>query len=704
MSVIETKLFPFVLASLLFCLVVITTTNNAQLALEYQIFWLSSYFSISVFVAIYGVLLSIRRTSWLLLSLSSFFLLIPIFNLVLFETSQHMVTLPLFLLLEELQLVVSWLIALSFVSGAGRLVSANIRKVKMLRWNAWLMTALIVASGIHCAMFYGVGWRQIGSELPMVVLSIYSLLCVFTLLVFDNDYEPIALHAALYLSAVCFWTVDLQLVAPFSVSSQLLMTFIVVNLFIFALRSHEQVQVQKLVVNLRNKKSKSPEYETNLLIDAVGHLSSLKQPYSLVVFEIVFSGMLKQVLTSSQQHIAIRTALNNLNRYLQAHARLFRFKPPKDNAGESRFYSRAGEDTYAVILAGEQDKDLLQQFVVNMQEIIASPLTVGQHSFKLHCAFSAIQFPALQASASRMLTLAKRGLGQAEQSVGRYFLYGPNQAGSHTVHWQLVVDLQRAIETEAIQIVHQPQIDLQTHKPIGNEALLRWHHDQFGFINPELVVKLAEENNLINALTHLVISKAMTQLAIMWRRGYKERMSINVSAHDLLRPSFLPELKRISSCTGVTLDHITIELTESAAMEDFDQAQTIFSDLRTLGIQVAIDDFGTGYSSLSTLAHLPFNELKVDKQFVCNIASSNKNQSITQSIIDLANHLDAHVVAEGVDSPITEQWLSKIGCQYGQGYLYAKGMHLEDYLEWRNKQQLDNSVDFLQSRRKVVAK
>lgn len=704
MSVIETKLFPFMLACFLFSLVVVVTTYDIVSALEFQMFWLSSYLSITVFLALYGILLSIRRTSWLLLSLSAFVLLTPSFSLILYEPAKHIVTLPMFLLLEKVHVLVGWLMALFFVDGVGRIVAANLRKVRMLRWNLWLMAIVTVVAGLHCFLFYGVGLVGLGAELPLFVISAFSLLCIATLMVFDNDYEPVALQTALYLCVLCFWVTELDVVAPLQAGSQLLMQFLVLNLFLFSLRAHEQAQVQKLVTSLRSKQRRSTEHEVNLLIDAIGHLTTLKQPYSLVVFETVFSGMLKQVLSPAQQTTAVKGALNLLDVFLREYPFIFRFKGDREGVRETRLYSKAGEGCYAVILVGEQDKEDLQYFISTMHEVISNPITVGQHSFKLHCAFSAVQYPTTQYFARRMLTVAKRGLGQAEQNIGRYFLYTGQSSSSRAVHWQLVVDLQHAIEQETIQIVHQPQIDLSNHHVIGNEALLRWHHEQFGFINPELVVKLAEENNLINALTELVISKSMTQLAVLWRRGFKERMSINVSAHDLLRTSFLPTVQHAAISTGISLDYITIELTESAAMEDFEFASKVFSELRSLGIQIAIDDFGTGYSSLSTLAHLPFNELKVDKQFVSNIATSSKNQSITQSIIDLANHLDAHVVAEGVDNIIAEQWLAKIGCQIGQGYLYSKGLCLDDYIEWRNNQQTDNSVDFCESKRKIVAK
>lgn len=704
MPVLEAKLFPFLLACLLFSIVVIVTTQDMVVAIEHQLFWLVSYVATTVFLAVYGIALSIRKTSWLMLSISTFILLTPIYGLVLYEPAKHLISFPMFYLLEKIHVLVSWLLAIFFVNGMGRIVSANLRKVKMLRLNLWLMLALTLSAGLHCFAYYGLGWTEIGKELPLAIISGFSLVCILTLSSFDNDYEPIALYTALYLSSVSFWIADMQFIAPVGVGTQLTLQFVTINLFIFMLRNHEQAQVHKLVNNLRSKQRRSSEHEVNLLTDAIGHLSTLKQPFSLIVFETVFSGMLKQVLSSNQQHVAIRDALDALSVFLTEYPCVFRFKTERDGLRESRRFSKAGEESYAIIVVGEQDKDDLQQFVTALQEVISSPRTVGHHSFKLHCTFSAVQFPTTNQNARRLLTLAKRGLGQAEQNLARYFLHTPHSYSSRTVHWQLVVDLQRAIEQEAIQIVHQPQIDLQTHSVIGSEALLRWHHEQFGFINPELVVKLAEENNLINPLTDLVISKSMAQLAVLWRRGFKERMSINVSAHDLLRKSFIQNLQNIASNIGISLDYITIELTESAAMEDFEFAQKVFNELSALGIQIAIDDFGTGYSSLSTLAHLPFNELKVDKQFVSNIVTSTKNQSITKSIVDLANHLDAHVVAEGVDNPIAEQWLAKMGCHIGQGYLYAKGLNLEDYIQWRNKQQVDNSVDFFKSSRKVVAK
>jgi EAL domain-containing protein (putative c-di-GMP-specific phosphodiesterase class I) len=209
---------------------------------------------------------------------------------------------------------------------------------------------------------------------------------------------------------------------------------------------------------------------------------------------------------------------------------------------------------------------------------------------------------------------------------------------------------------------------------VGLEALVRWNHPQRGFLTPDKFIPLAEDAGLIDALTHWVLRTALTQLKSLHRQGHFPTMAVNLSARNLHDRELPATILALLDETGVAPKYLTLEITESAVMDNPSDGLAILTELDRMGVTLSIDDFGTGYSSLAYLKRLPVDELKIDKSFVTEMEEDENDAVIVRSTIDLAHNLGLKVIAEGVETSGVWDLLSMLGCDSSQGYLMAKPM------------------------------
>ncbi len=232
--------------------------------------------------------------------------------------------------------------------------------------------------------------------------------------------------------------------------------------------------------------------------------------------------------------------------------------------------------------------------------------------------------------------------------------------------------LAEGLEKGELFLEYQPKIDLRAMRPVGVEALLRWRHDELGLVPPSTFVPLAEETDLIHRLTEWVIATALEQQREWAAAGIDLEVAVNVSARNIGGMDLTDLVARACGELSVKPDRLTLELTESAAMKDVVQMTDVLTRLRLKGVQLAIDDFGTGYSSLVQLQRLPFSELKIDRSFVRDCATSRDNRIIVTTTIDLAHNLGLKAVAEGVESQDALKLLIESRCDGAQGYHFSR--------------------------------
>jgi len=244
-------------------------------------------------------------------------------------------------------------------------------------------------------------------------------------------------------------------------------------------------------------------------------------------------------------------------------------------------------------------------------------------------------------------------------------------------------DLAAAIAERQISVVFQPKLSTSSQTLIGVETLARWIHPEKGFVPPDVFVHLAEENNLVDELTDLVIDLAIEQGAAWLEQGLELKIAINLSVDNLNDLELTEKLEQKVSKAGLQARNIILEVTESRLMVDITKPLEILTRLRMKGYSLSIDDFGTGHSSLEQLKRIPFTELKIDRAFVDGAAQEPATRAILESSVDLARKLEMSVVAEGVER--REDWdlVASLGCDLVQGYFVAKPMPGDEILAWR---------------------
>lgn len=239
---------------------------------------------------------------------------------------------------------------------------------------------------------------------------------------------------------------------------------------------------------------------------------------------------------------------------------------------------------------------------------------------------------------------------------------------------QLAVDLRAAMDAGEVAIRFQPQVEIASGRIIGVEALARWQHPALGELGAQTLLAAAERAELSIALSDHIQRIALAEAARWPTSCTHLRLSVNITAEDIARPSFADLLLDMVDASGFPRSRLTFEVTESGLMEELGVAARLLSELRQAGCRVAIDDFGTGYSSLAYLKALPLDYLKIDRQLSQDIAGSPRDRVVVRGVIEMARSLGLAVIAEGVESEQQLDLLAAEGCQYFQGYLCAEPM------------------------------
>jgi PAS domain S-box-containing protein len=236
-------------------------------------------------------------------------------------------------------------------------------------------------------------------------------------------------------------------------------------------------------------------------------------------------------------------------------------------------------------------------------------------------------------------------------------------------------DVRRALENDEVIPNFQPLFELRTGRLAGFEVLARWQRPEQGALLPENFVSLAEENGLIGGLMEQVLRKTCVSVALFPK---PLALAVNVSPTQLQNLSLPDQIRDAADLAGFPLDRLTVEITESALLNDLDRATTIACRIKDMGCRLALDDFGTGYSSLGHLQALPFDELKIDRSFICSMTSKRESRKIVAAIVGLAHSLGLITVAEGVETEQQADMLLWLGCELGQGWLYGKAISAEE--------------------------
>jgi EAL domain-containing protein (putative c-di-GMP-specific phosphodiesterase class I) len=287
------------------------------------------------------------------------------------------------------------------------------------------------------------------------------------------------------------------------------------------------------------------------------------------------------------------------------------------------------------------------------------------------------------ADAEELLRNADVAMYMAKRdSKGSYRVFEPAMHERVVERLELQTELQRALEEGQLEVHYQPVVRLDQRADYGAEALLRWMHPTRGTIAPLNFIPLAEETGLIIPIGRWVLQEACRQGALLheqFPRTPPLTISVNLSVKQLQSETIIDDVREALEASGLPPSALVLEITETVMMADTDLAVRRLEELKSLGILLAMDDFGTGYSSLSYLSRFPIDILKMDRSF---LSSEHEESGLAAAIIGLGNSLNLDVVAEGIELPEQMASLRDLGCELGQGFLFARPMNHEALSEY----------------------
>ena len=347
--------------------------------------------------------------------------------------------------------------------------------------------------------------------------------------------------------------------------------------------------------------------------------------------------------------------------------------------GPQVILARVAGDVFG--LFGPQDK--IHQ--CGIKQVFLDPFVVQGETIRISATSSLIRLDSdSSATGEELLKDASIALKQAKLlHRGRAEYFSADISRTARARIRMLNNLRAAFSAERLFVVFQPQVELASGRVVGAEALLRWRTEDGQFVPPDQFIPLAEQSGLIIHIGEWVLRTACHQLKRLDALGYVDfRMSINVSHIQFREPVFVALLDHILNDCQVKAGQIELELTESVAMEHPDSIATKLAEIRRMGVSIALDDFGTGYSSLSVLKQLNVDRLKIDRTFVREIGSSGDVNGIATLIVALGRQLNLSIIAEGVETPEQRVCLRAMGCQEGQGYLFARPLTAKQLEAW----------------------
>jgi diguanylate cyclase (GGDEF)-like protein/PAS domain S-box-containing protein len=340
---------------------------------------------------------------------------------------------------------------------------------------------------------------------------------------------------------------------------------------------------------------------------------------------------------------------------------------------------RMGGDEFIVVLKTVSTADQINEAATRITEALSAPVLIDGRPLVTTASIGVSLFPRDGSTMGELLRQSDTAMYQAkDRGRNNFQLFSPVMERKLKERISIESSLRAALQARQLDVHYQPIVDIESHRVVALEALLRWRHPAHGFLPPERFVEVAEETGLIVPIGEFVLERALEDAA-RWRSAGAVivPIAVNVSAVQLQRSDLAATIERLSGKHAVSPNMLQLELTESALFErhnnrNGESSRDAIVRLRELGARIAIDDFGTGYSSLSYLKQWRVDYLKIDRSFVRDLVTDMSDLAIVEAIIAMAKHLNIEVVAEGIEGWQQLDKLRQLGCSYAQGFLLAR--------------------------------
>lgn len=345
----------------------------------------------------------------------------------------------------------------------------------------------------------------------------------------------------------------------------------------------------------------------------------------------------------------------------------------KKSLRSSDHIGRFAGNKFAIILSHTQTSNV-EAICNKLLETFETIFEVSGHNLYVRAVLGISIFPDHADNSQSLIQKAETALHKARKMALDFAIYDDSLDTNSADRFKMTHDLRNAIHNDELKLYYQPQLDLRTGRIESVEALARWIHPENGFIPPDIFIDIAEQTGLIQSLTDWVLRTAIEQCAEWQKVDVNVVVSVNLSARNLHDETLGTQVSNLLNYWGVDSSQLCLEITETSMMTDPAHARKLLNGLDNLGVRLSIDDFGTGYSSLAYLKELPVDELKVDKSFVLNMPNDESDACIVRATVGLAHDLGLEVVAEGVEDQVTQDVLQELGCEFIQGYHFARPM------------------------------
>ena len=343
--------------------------------------------------------------------------------------------------------------------------------------------------------------------------------------------------------------------------------------------------------------------------------------------------------------------------------------------------ARLGGDEFTLALLDIAEPDAVAMIANNLVQTLSQPYLLGGREFFIGASIGISVYPNDGESVELLLRNADTAMYKVKQ-FGRnnYQFYSSEMGAQANARSDLQNSLRNAIKHDELELHYQPQLDCASGQIVSMEALLRWHHPEYGFIPPDQFIPLAEETGLMLDIGEWVFREACAQNKAWQQAGYPPiPIAVNLSMRQIEQGDLADIVNNILKETGLAPQWLELELTEGVFLHNMQHATAMLTKLRESGVVISIDDFGTGYSSLSKLRRLPIDTIKIDRSFVQNVTMDQDDASIVTAIIALAHKLSLNVIAEGVETQAQLDFLQALGCNQWQGYLCSKALPAEGF-------------------------